>query len=601
MLRPVPARWFEVLVAHDDAAPALAALAAGGAIELEAQPAEAMLVPLAELRPLLERYQELARLYQPYWPAPRPRRTTAPASAREVLLRALGRLSMWHASAASLVRVLQAREHELTELDTWRTFLGHFRERPLDCELLVRDGPVLSRRLYVFAAPVDLAPPAPALSLRVPLREESGLLVIAPHAAMETFHRQATALKGRYLELPRWLHARAEENLAALERRRQRAQHGVERLRRVLARFGESCVLPEALADIERLRWFTEHVPRLPASEHFAWVTGWTGAPETALRAAIERAALRALIRFPHPPAGLTPPLLLSNPWWVRPFEIFARAFGVPGRAEVDPSMLLAFIAPLLFGYMFADVGQGFVLVLVGLALARRYPVTRLLVAGGAAAMVFGLLFGSAFSREDVLPALWLHPLDDPLTVLGVPLAAGAALLALGLLLNAIEAHWRGLLARWALTDAGVLVFYLGALAGILHAPLFWLAAVGLAWYLLGHYALERRPAAVVVAVGGLLEQVFQLAVNTLSFARVGAFALAHAGLSSAIVVLAGAAGHPLAAFVILLAGNVVMIALEALVVSVQTTRLVLFEFFIRFLHGEGRPFRPLPQPPSPS
>ena len=92
-----------------------------------------------------------------------------------------------------------------------------------------------------------------------------------------------------------------------------------------------------------------------------------------------------------------------------------------------------------------------------------------------------------------------------------------------------------------------------------------------------------------------------QLAVNTLSFARVGAFALAHAGLSSAIVVLAGAAGHPLAAFVILLAGNVVMIALEALVVSVQTTRLVLFEFFIRFLHGEGRPFRPLPQPPSPS
>jgi len=38
----------------------------------------------------------------------------------------------------------------------------------------------------------------------------------------------------------------------------------------------------------------------------------------------------------------------------------------------------------------------------------------------------------------------------------------------------------------------------------------------------------------------------------------------------------------------------VLIIGLEGLVVSIQTTRLVLFEFFIRFLHAEGRPFRPL-------
>ena len=47
-----------------------------------------------------------------------------------------------------------------------------------------------------------------------------------------------------------------------------------------------------------------------------------------------------------------------------------------------------------------------------------------------------------------------------------------------------------------------------------------------------------------------------------------------------------------------MLAGNLLVILLEGLVVSVQTTRLVLFEFFMRFLHGEGRPFRPLPPPP---
>jgi V/A-type H+-transporting ATPase subunit I len=47
-----------------------------------------------------------------------------------------------------------------------------------------------------------------------------------------------------------------------------------------------------------------------------------------------------------------------------------------------------------------------------------------------------------------------------------------------------------------------------------------------------------------------------------------------------------------------LVVGNLVIIALEGLVVSIQTTRLVLFEFFNRFLRGNGRVFRPVPAPP---
>jgi V/A-type H+-transporting ATPase subunit I len=49
---------------------------------------------------------------------------------------------------------------------------------------------------------------------------------------------------------------------------------------------------------------------------------------------------------------------------------------------------------------------------------------------------------------------------------------------------------------------------------------------------------------------------------------------------------------------VVLVVGNAVVIVLEGLVVSIQTTRLVLFEFFTRFLTAEGRVFRPLPAPP---
>ncbi len=102
-----------------------------------------------------------------------------------------------------------------------------------------------------------------------------------------------------------------------------------------------------------------------------------------------------------------------------------------------------------------------------------------------------------------------------------------------------------------------------------------------------------------VASAGELVERILQLGINTLSFSRVGAFALAHAGLSAAIVALVHASGHPAVAALVLVAGNVVVIVLETLVVSIQTTRLVLFEFFTRFLTAEGRVFRPLAAPPS--
>jgi V/A-type H+-transporting ATPase subunit I len=80
------------------------------------------------------------------------------------------------------------------------------------------------------------------------------------------------------------------------------------------------------------------------------------------------------------------------------------------------------------------------------------------------------------------------------------------------------------------------------------------------------------------------------------SFARVGAFALAHAGLSVAVTELADAAGA-VGYWPVFVIGNAFIIALEGLVVSIQTTRLMLFEFFIRFLHAGGREFNPLRPP----
>jgi len=213
-------------------------------------------------------------------------------------------------------------------------------------------------------------------------------------------------------------------------------------------------------------------------------------------------------------------------------------------------------------------------------------------------AMLFGVLFGSVFCREDIIPALWLRPLDDPITVLVVGVVGGMVIITIGLMLDAIQMHWRGEAVHWWAHRAGLLVAYAGLLVSPLRLEGLGVAAVGALWFVLGETALAKagRLAALAQGAAAFVEETLRLLVNTVSFARIGAFALAHAGLSVAVLEMAGASGR-YGYWIILLVGNVVMIALEGLVVSIQTTRLLLFEFFIRFLTGAGREFKPLPPP----
>jgi V/A-type H+-transporting ATPase subunit I len=272
---------------------------------------------------------------------------------------------------------------------------------------------------------------------------------------------------------------------------------------------------------------------------------------------------------------------------------------GVPAANDADPSVLVALLAPLMFGFMFGDVAQGAIVALAGWVLGRRMPALRLLLPGGLVAMAFGVAFGSVFAREDLIPALWLRPLEQPLPVLGAALGFGVAVLALGLALDGLQAYWRGQLRHWLLCDAGLLLAYLGLVATALDVRALWAMPLGIGLSLAGSVLAQpqARIAAFGRAAGESVERLLQLGVNTVSFVRVGAFALAHAGLCSAVVGMATAAGAGF--WPVLILGNAAIIALEGLVVSIQTTRLVLFEFFIRFLTARGRAFAPLTPPPA--
>ncbi|MBQ1898520.1 MAG: ATPase, partial [Ruminococcus sp.] len=92
------------------------------------------------------------------------------------------------------------------------------------------------------------------------------------------------------------------------------------------------------------------------------------------------------------------------------------------------------------------------------------------------------------------------------------------------------------------------------------------------------------------------IEVLLGYVTNTMSFLRVGAFVLVHAGMMMVVFVLAETAGASGSFFywLIVVIGNVLVMALEALLVAIQVLRLEYYEMFSRFYSGEGRPFEPV-------
>ena len=598
--RPTAARWFELVTVHRDLARTMERLSRTGAVQLEARSGRGERLTLAGLDEELEAYRDLARRYRPYWPAI----TTAekrPAEQLGATLTAARRcLEGWAAEADPIIAAIEQTAHEIAELQLLEEALAHVGPEFPDLKLLVAAGPRL-RACLLRLPPDTRLREIPSLVLYKSWQAPTAscVLVVGRETDIAEIEARLPALKGRVVALPPWLPSATSAALTAIAQQRARLERETRARNDELRALSERARLASALGDLVLVEWLHSHAKDLRASEHLAWVTGWTSDPDGAeLRRALDAEGVRYVLRLADGPTGSTAPMVLHNPAWVRGFEIFARMLGTPDRDESDPSIILAVIVPVIFGFMFGDIGQGMVIFAAGLVLGRRLPLLWMLVPGGLMAVVFGLLFGSVFCRDDLIPALWLRPFADPITILVAAVGLGAVVLVIGMMLDAVQAHWRGEALRWWGYRVGLAVTYVGLLLAPLWTRGLAVAAVGAAWYVVGATVLapERRVATPARAAAELIEELLRILVNTVSFARVGAFALAHAGLSIAIVEIAAATG-PVGYWIVLALGNVLAIALEGFVVGIQTTRLMLFEFFMRFLTAGGREFQPLPPP----
>jgi len=313
-----------------------------------------------------------------------------------------------------------------------------------------------------------------------------------------------------------------------------------------------------------------------------------------------------------------TPPIRLINPPIIRQFEFFTKLYGLPLYGEVDPTPLLAVTYTLLFGLMFGDVGHGLVLGLFGLYMhiVMKKPLGGILAVVGISAMIFGFLYGSIFGFEDILPALWRRPMTDIAGTLLFAVGVGVGLIFLSMSLHIYNAAKQGRISDLLFGANGVagLLFYTAVL-WLAFRALFWgqgftpmvvvLAILPLIFVAFKHpitrlmnRGIDKEPTQsketpwmfVFNTIIGLFETLLSYATNTISFVRVGAFAISHAGMMHVVLQLSQTAAGS-RNLVVLLLGNIVVMVIEGLLIGIQVLRLDFYEIFSRFYTGGGRGF----------
>ena len=327
-----------------------------------------------------------------------------------------------------------------------------------------------------------------------------------------------------------------------------------------------------------------------------------------------------------QPETHQQPPTKLKNPKLFKPFEMYINMYGLPAYNEMDPTWFVAITYSFIFGAMFGDAGQGLLLFIGGFLLYKfkHIALAGIISCAGVFSTIFGILFGSFFGFENLFPALWLRPMNNMMTVpfIGklntvfiVAIGFGMGLILLCMIFNIINA--------WKAHDTEHIWFDTNSVAGLVF---YGSATVSIALILTGHTlpggillfimfgipliliffkepltALVEKKSEVMPKEKGMfivqgLFEMFEVLLsyfsNTLSFVRIGAFAVSHAAMMEVVLMLAGfESGH--LNWVVVILGNLFVSGMEGLIVGIQVLRLEYYEMFSRFYKGTGRKFEP--------
>ena len=459
------------------------------------------------------------------------------------------------------------------------------------------------------------------------------------------------------LEVPAEFKGVPESALKGLEQKKAEADKNLEELITEKSNFAEThqAQIEKLLGSFTIAVQIEDVTRRLESTELVYRITGWIPASETenymkGLDELTEgRIAIRAYEPFEVPSvmSGKEQvPVKLKHGKFVKSFERMIFSYGSPVYGAIDPTPFVAVFFTILFGIMFGDFGQGLFFVLFGILMLCNVikvgawnKFAPIFMAIGISSSIMGLLTGEFFGTETVLepfaewvtglfgtpraPILKLMPSADPKSiyvmfgVFGVAVAIGFVINTCGLVLNIINNLGRKRYAEALLGKNGLAgaVFFWYVIALVLrivlakHAVAAYDIIIILVSLFFAAFAepFERalnheKPlfengfgTYVISGAVELIEVVSGYLSNTVSFVRVGAFALSHAVLNFTILTLTEMVGGPrsIGGIIVLIAGNALIIVLEGMIVAIQVIRLQYYEFFSKFFHETGKEFKP--------
>ena len=335
----------------------------------------------------------------------------------------------------------------------------------------------------------------------------------------------------------------------------------------------------------------------------------------------------------PPKPEDTVPTVIKPVPRFLEAFEKLTFSLGYPRPEEVNPVYIMAITFPFLFGIMFADVGQGAILLIFGLIMLyfrgkvdinkvgdiMRYFLFAggLFVLCGISAICFGFLFGEFFGPSGVLHPIMLttigpfqiggfDPMHEPLNMLRFAIFIGVIILSLGLVLrvvNNIKKHRlkRGFISScwmWLLLGGFFMWVYWGGISNITR----WFAEGTLMF--LGLIVSPVVLICIVTATSGSIMEGIDFSIevliesldHTISFSRLAALFLTHTALNYMFLIIAGVENgvFPLQSIPIILVGSILALSIEGLVIFVHCLRLHWVELLPEFYSGKGIPYKPL-------
>ncbi len=337
-------------------------------------------------------------------------------------------------------------------------------------------------------------------------------------------------------------------------------------------------------------------------SEHVRVIEGW--APKQEVEGIIEgineETGGFSVIEVIEPKReDVRVPSLLNNPRIIKPFESIIKMYGHPLYKDIDPTLITAIMFPVLFGLMFPDMGHGFFILLLGLALMFAFKglgkemqgMGIIIVLCGLCSMVAGALFGEFFGFSEyashlvagsvgahipsilVFEPLWFEPIPNVKFMFVVTMLIGVMHMGLGLLLNTLNNFSNrnilegigGFVKIWCLfgalylllvlfgysfidLKAGIVIFILLPILSLfvlkITSELRHEAGVGGGEEASNADKKEKRGIIdyLIILIDGvidaLLENFFRYLANTVSYGRILALALCHAALIEVFILL---------------------------------------------------------------